>query len=46
MAMKKGENPTQTKASKLYELTDLYPFKDFDMSEPYVDRSYLIVTEK
>jgi hypothetical protein len=45
MAMKKGENPTQTKASKVYELTDLYPFKRSSSAE-YHDRSYLIVTEK
>lgn len=32
MAMKKRENPTQAKASKLYELTDLYPFKDLAIS--------------
>jgi hypothetical protein len=45
MAMKKGENPTQAKASKAYELTDLYPFKR-NFAEEFRDRSYLIVSEK
>jgi hypothetical protein len=45
MAMKKGENPTQAKASKAYEITDLYPFKKI-FSDEWSDRSYLIVTEK
>lgn len=26
MAMKKGQNPTQAKASRFYDTTDLYPF--------------------
>lgn len=46
MAMKKGINPTQIKASLFYEKVEvLYPFKS-DKDEPYIDKSYLIITEK
>ena len=45
MAMKKGINPTQIKASLFYEKVEvLYPFKS-DKYEPYIDKSYLIITE-
>jgi hypothetical protein len=46
MAMKKGVNPTQIKASLFYDRVEvLYPFKA-DKDENYVDKSYLIISEK
>lgn len=31
MAMKKNGNPTPIRASKFYQITDLYPFKGNDI---------------
>lgn len=49
--MKKDSKPTSTNASKFYELTDLYPYKDRDVIDeekfdPNHDASYLVISEK
>ena len=50
--MKKNEIQTQARASRLYSMTDLYPFKNFDENlldyemDDETDRSYLIISEK
>ena len=46
--MKQNETQSEIRASKFYELMDLYPFKDFEgvdeIMHDYHDRSYLIIT--
>lgn len=46
MAMKKGLNPTQVKATLFYDKIEmLYPFRA-NSDDGYYDKSYLIITEK
>ena len=46
-----NSKPTSFNASKFYELTDLYPYKDRDVIDdekfdPNHDSSYLVISEK